>query len=289
MLTYDWFKIALFACLACFVWVCTFTFTGTKITNTQEFTVFNHKTNGLLTDDFYSLVTSSTSDGTFSYEVLETQVTDLSDKQDHTTTFYDSYLGAGVGDLIFLTYAESTEEKQSEADWLLNRYFYYMQPVDSFVSEMKTYVSAYYPNGNYATGEMDKAKVEEDFRALIRKNKDKRFKSSKQIANGLLIEYARIQSYATALVEFDSFLSDGLICYQSMVAGENEPRNYFLNLCPNNATMGGLKKYLYELQQPDNLKTALNMGVFFLNLEDSEPCYRYESLLFVNKLIKASK
>ena len=288
MLSYDWLKIIAVAIAACIVWVCAFTFTGTGISNTQEFTVFNHKSNALLSDAFYSLLTNSTKDGTFSYEVLETQPVDLANKGDQANTFYESYLGAGVGDLIFVAYSE---EEGAESQILLDSYFYHIQPADSFINEMKTYVAQYYENGNFANGVMDKAKVETDFRDFVKRTKDKRFKNEKQISAGLIAEYARIQLYADALVEFDGYLSKQYICYQAMTptyAEDNTTKNFFLNLCPNFLTMGNLKKYLYQSVGENHLQTAQNMGVYFLSVPHTEPAYRFESLLFVNKLIRSS-
>ena len=133
MLSYDWLKIIALALAACIFWILAFTFTGTGISNTQEFTIFNHKSNATLSNDFYSLLTSSTEDGTFSYEVMETQPIDLSNKSDYANTFYEAYLGAGNGDLIFVAYSN---EEGAESQALLDSYVYYFQPVDEFIMEM---------------------------------------------------------------------------------------------------------------------------------------------------------
>ena len=57
--------------------------------------------------------------------------------------------------------------------------------------------------------------------------------------------------------------------------------------------MGNLKNYIYYYggeTKDENLKTAEYMSVFFGRKQKySEPAYMYESLIFINKLIRASK
>ena len=56
MLSYDWIKFIALGLAAVFVWLMIFTFTATKITTTQSFAIFNHKSNATLTSDFYTLL-----------------------------------------------------------------------------------------------------------------------------------------------------------------------------------------------------------------------------------------
>ena len=57
--------------------------------------------------------------------------------------------------------------------------------------------------------------------------------------------------------------------------------------------MNKLKNYIYYYggeTKDENLKTAEYMSVFFGRKQKySEPAYMYESLIFINKLIRASK
>jgi hypothetical protein len=293
MLSYDWIKFIALGLVAVFVWLMIFTFTATKITTTQSFAVFNHKSNATLTSDFYTLLNDcvENEDG-FSYEVIETQVFDLSTQPDHAATFYEAHLSAETAHLIFMPYAEG-----GEAQSFVNRYFLNLTSAHDFIENMKAYVSAYYTDGDYKNGEQNKTKIESDFRAMINANNDKRFKG-KAFAQGLVSEYARIQKYADALVEFEGYLSQNLIRYEFMeVQDASHPETvyipseeYMINLCPDPTTMSNLKNYLYRYVGTTNTKTSTNMSVFFCKKDkESNTAYSYESLIFLNRLIRAAK
>ena len=291
MLVYDWLKFIALGLAAVFFWMMLFTFTATKMTFTQQFTIFNHSTNGMVLNDLYDLLDDCLEDG-FSYEVIEHQVIDLSDKADYASAHYDSYLSTEMAHLIFMPYAEETAQN------FINQRFLNLISVNDFMTDMKAYVSLYYANGDYINGELNKAKVEEDFRILLKKQKDKRFRGAK-FEIGLTAEYARIESYADAIVEFEGYIDSGLICYQAMEVQNSshpeevyvEKENYLVNLCPEaDSAMKGLKKYLYRYDGTNNKKTALNMSVFFVKKgKYCEKAYSYESLLFLNKLISAAQ
>lgn len=291
MLSYDWLKFIAMAVAVIIFWLIAFTVTATKITNTQRFTVFNHSSNATLGTDFYDLMDDCMENG-FSYEVIETDIFDLSGKASQANSYYEAHLGAETAHLVFMPYFEG-----GEAQAFVNHRYTNLITVHEFLTEMKAYVSAYYPNGDYENGALDTAKVASDFRMLIKRNNDKRFKG-KKFNEGLLQEYARIQSYADALVQFEEYLDLGLVCLEQMeIQHASNPENvlqestdFVVNLCPDVTKMGNLKNYIYRLEGNSNTKTSYNMSVFFCRKEKySETAYSYESLLFINKLIEASR
>ena len=295
MLSYDWLKFIALGMAAVIFWLIVLTVTATKITNTQNFYVISHSTSRI-TVGFQNLLTecNRNDEGGFSYEVIETQVSDLSTVPGQEKSLYEAHLGAETAHLIFMPLCDGI------AQTFLNSYYLHLLSVHDFMMSMETYVSSYYTNGDYVNGTLNQQKVEDDFRALIKKNKDKRFKG-KNFDVGLLQEYARIEKYANALQEFKGYLSDEYVSYVQMEvknpSDENNPyipkKDYVINLCPDNTKMGNLKNYIYYYSgetKDENLKTAESMSVFFSRKQKySEPAYMYESLIFINKLIRASK
>ncbi|MBE7078131.1 MAG: hypothetical protein E7377_05500 [Clostridiales bacterium] len=314
LLSYDWLKIVGLIAAAIIVWTLIFTMTATRITPAQQFTVLNYNGNVSLTrTKFSSMFSKAYNDGVFSYEVLETTEIDLPMSAEYAGTIMEARVATSEGDVIFVSETENTNYsyKIGEETYydtylqnLVSSYGYLLYNLDphaddSFFGEMKTYVNRYYQNGNYETGTLNKEKVESDFRARIIKNKDKRFKKETQIVAGLEEEIKRIEKYAAALTEFYGYLDAGLIeSTQTVVTnhetGETVREGIFsLNICPNKDTMGKLsdyvgyyKEYEDESGNKQQVLTAENMNVAFFNFEDVEEGFQYESLLFVNALIR---
>ena len=65
-----------------------------------------------------------------------------------------------------------------------NSYYSIAAEMDKYLEEMEVYLDNYY-NGDYKAGVADTAKIEQDFRARIKRFKDKRFKNETQIQKGL--------------------------------------------------------------------------------------------------------
>jgi hypothetical protein len=252
-------------------------------------------------------------DGVFSYEVLETTTVDLVASGEYASTVMEARMSTSEGDVIF---AADTENKNSSykigeetyydtyLQNLVRSYGYLLYNLDpnaddGYFAEMKAYVNRYYQNGDYETGTLNKEKVESDFRARIKKNKDKRFKKEAQIVAGLEDEVERIEKYAAALAEFYGYLDAGLIestktAVIDRETGETVREGVFsFNICPNKDAMGKLsdyvgyyKEYEDESGNKQQVLTAENMNVAFLKFDDVEEGFQYESLLFVNALIR---
>lgn len=314
MLSYDWLKILAIAVAVIVVWVLIFTMTATRITTAQSFVVYNYVGNlSFSNTKFYDGYNQAYEKGVFSYEVLETISYDLPANAEYSYTVMDAHLAADEGDVIFVAdidnpsspYTKNGETLyDSYVQALIGSYKYRLEELDpysnsSYFASMKRYVNSYY-KGDYKNNELNSAKVEADFRARVKENKDKRFKKEAQIQEGIVKEIQRIQSYRNALIEFYGYLEEGLIRAEKTTVYDHTQNDkvtiegvYTLNLCPNKETMGDLVDYVaYQTTFVDEAgvtqysKSAENMHIAFLHMESTEPGFEFESLLYVNDLIK---
>ena len=312
MLSYDWLKIVGLVVAVILFWNLIFTMTATKITSSQQFTVFNHEANYSFSDAFYNdLYDAIESGDTFSYEVIEESTNDLTVAGDYISTMYTSRLGSGEGDLMFIpkiddvntAYEENGETKYT-ANYLqsfLKNYRAYLFDLDpdaegGYFYELKRYLNGYY--ADYKKAEtMDKAKIERDFIARAKANKDKRFKTEEQLALGAEQEIQRIEKYRAALLKLEDFLARGIVQFEEVEAQSGDyyfKGKFALNICPNEESMGELKKYaayaettVDENGKTTTRKTAKNMCVMFFNLKETQKSFEYETLLYVVHIIEA--
>ena len=328
MLSYDWMKIVGVAAAFILVWVLIFTMTATRITPAQQFTVFNYYANAGLTDKFYSLYENTLSGGVFSYEVIELNQNDLpTSGEENAFTLMESRFATDEGDIMFVPHigdkdyaskdAETGETvyEQTYAESFFNRWFAYtyeLYKVDETTGEliggyfydMEQYLIGYFGD-TWETGELDKTKAEKDFRARVKKNKDKRFKKESEIAQGVLDEYERLEKYRSALNEFYGYLESGVVEFTKLeLYGEDDEvlrsGYYALNICPDEEGLNStLSEYIYyrttvEVVDEDGETTtkdknsAQDMQAVFLRMKGVEESFEYETLLFVNALISAS-
>lgn len=313
MLSYDWIKIVALSVAAIIVWTLVFTMTATRITPAQQFTVFNYYCNTSLSHtNFYNSYEKAFTDGVFSYEVIEYTTNDLVDSGEYASTILEARVATDEGDVIFIPNIgdENTAKTDENGDAVYERtyiqsffsgYSPYVFDLDEYFADLKTYLDGFY-NGDHVNGELDEAKVTEAFTARIKKNKDKRFKKDAEIEQGKKDEIARIRKYRDALMAFNGYLDAGLVSFTSVqLKNENGEvaveGNYALNLCPDEATMGGLKNEFYYqttetviaedgTKTTEKRNTAKDMHVLFFDMPNTEASFEYESLLYVNYLIE---
>lgn len=319
MLSYDWLKIIGTAAALILVWILIFTMTATRITAAQQFTVFNYTGNvSLSSTKFYDSYEKGFEDGIFSYEVIEINENDLTTGAEYATTLLESRLETDEGDVIFLSpegnadYAYTDENgatayKYTYLETFLLGYRWYLFDLDwesetGFFGQMRTYLDRYY-DGGYESGVLNEAAVEADFRARIKKNKDKRYKKKSQIEKGIANDIERIKKYRDGLVEFKGYLDGGYVSLtRTQVASSENPEEwaidgvYSLDLCPDAEKMGNLsdiaayqKTYTNEEGNSQTVKTAENMNIAFFDLNGTEDGFAYESLLYVNYLVRTCK
>ncbi|MBR2645996.1 MAG: hypothetical protein IKD47_00340 [Clostridia bacterium] len=341
MLSYDWIKIAAVAVAGIFAWVLIFTMTATRIKPSQQFGVMNFLGNASFNATyFYDDFEKTMKGDVFSYEVIESAVCDLAATPDQAGTLMEARLATNEVDVVFAAnvenvdakwevtdeYGETTTKNPTYLEQLVSNRWYQLMNLDleseaGFFKKMESYVNQFYnepQDFKAATMEMgakepDAQKVERAFRARAKKNKDKRYKKEKDIQKGVANDVQRIKKYYGALVEFYDYLEEGYVEMTTVVLDEHNTGVFGINLCPNEETMGDLKKvaaynqyyYVDENGQEVSVDTssdssdsseefsytltsklsAKDMNIAFFRLEVEEG-FQYESLLYVNHLVR---
>ncbi len=328
MLSYDWIKIVGFAAGLIFIWVLILTMTATQITAAQQFTV--HTYTGVsyqrmgYTGKLYSIYNDVSADVTkdthdiLSHEIIEFHTEDLNNAGQDVNTVLEARLTVGDGDLVFVAnYANEAEsmlqykrtDENGEEQTYTRTYLeslalqYNLYDVDKYFTAMEGFLNQYYKGDWTVKENIDKVKIEADFRARIKKNKDKRYKKESQIQAALPLEYKRIEKYRDGLEEFYGYEKAGIVARQEVVVPYMDvdkvwPENkgkFGLNLCPaGSEQMKKLSDYIWydvtvqeEGEEEQTKSTAENMCVAFYNVTNmkDEEGYQYENLLFVNRLI----
>ena len=312
MLSYDWLKIVGLALALILFWNLVFTTTATRVRPSQQFTVFNHQANRVLSEDFFNDLGNALESGTFSYEVIETTTADLATTGEYVSILIDSRLQINEGDVIFIPKLADPstayeDEENGETKYELNylqsflrrnqTYLYDLDPdkEGGYFYELKAYLNGYY--GDYHNAEtIDEEKIEKDFRDRAKKNKDKRFKTEEQLALGAEKEIERIGKYRDALIKLEGFLASGIVAFEEVEAESLQYQyqgKYALNICPDEDTMGEMKKYAsyaetgVDQDGKETLRnTAKDMCVMFFDTKGTEESFEYESLLYVVHLIE---
>ncbi len=316
LLSYDWIKIIAVAVAAIIVWMLVFSITATRITPAQQFSVINYYCNNVLSDDYADAYKSALygNSKVFSYEVIEGDTHDLTVAGDDWPTILEARLTVEEGDVLFVpdipdSTVSGQDPETGEAvtysyleTFLMRGYLRHAYDVDEYFASLETFLNGYY-GGDYEDGTLDESKAEADFRARIKRNKDKRFKKESQIEQGVRDEIARIQKYRDAYIEFQGYEKAGLVkyTYAKIVYGEGEndfvEGNFGINLCPDENKMNKLKNYVSyrtvgvdeEGNEIQDFITAKDMNVVLLRFDGVEKSFEYESLLFVNEIIRLSK
>ena len=323
MLTYDWLKIVGVALAAILFWTLILTMTATRITPAQEFIVYNYSCNNNFGDAFYRHYDNMKKNGKFSYEVIKTDQFDLSTNPEYVHTMLQGHTAVDMGDVMFVpgvndesakfTNAAGADDYLTYAETFLMGYGQFLYNLDNvsensrqegFFQKMNAYLNGYY-NGDYKNGTLDTQKVENDFVARIQKNKDKRFKTAEQIAQGKKDDVERIKKYRDALVLFNEYLERGIVCFETLSTDMNNPKEtytlsgkYAINLCPSNkASETYFAKYAEKLatfvsykvksteEGGDDYDTAENMYAMFFRYANVEEGFQYESLVYLTSVI----
>ena len=316
LLSYDWIKIIAVCVAAIIVWTLVFSITATRITPAQQFSVISYYCNNPLSDDFTDAYNSALygNKKVFSYEVIEGNVHDLTVAGDDWPTILEARFTVEEGDVLLVpdipdTTVAGQDPITGEAvtysyleTFLMRGYLARAYKLEEYFSSLETFLNGYY-GGDYENGTLDENKAEAEFRARIERNNDKRFKKEAQIKQGVRDEIARIQKYRDAYIEFQGYEKAGLVEYTSakIVYGEGEndfvEGKFGINLCPDETKMNKLKNYVSyrtvgvdeDGNEVQDFITAKDMNVALLRFDGVEKSFEYESLLFVNELIRLSK
>ena len=315
MLSYDWLKIVGAILVAILVWSLVFSVSATRIIPSQQFSVINYFGNvGISNTDFTKTLNSAFTKDVFSHEVIELTQVDVGGNAEYGATLMETRMATSEGDVVFVpnvTNEDLDYEFNGEKVYdtylqnLVRAYSYHLMNLDledeeGFFNRMERYLNHYF--GDYRTGEINQETVRQDFLKRIKKNKDKRYKKDAEIEQGVLDEIDRLEKYRNALIEFYGYLDSGLVQIEKTTVtdydnGDLWVEGYFsINICPNRDTMSKLKDivaYLTTVESEEgetqNVLCADNMHVALLTFEDVEDGFEYESLLYVNHVIRTAK
>ena len=320
MLSYDWLKIIGAAVAAIIVWSLVFTVSATRITPSQQFMAISYFGNvSTINTKLSKTLTDAYSKDIFSYEVMEVNELDVGGNQEYGSTLMETRMSTSEGDVIFTSMLSAQDygydvNGETVYDTYLQRlvrnYGYAIESLDpeqqdSFFNRLESYLNHYY-DGNYKTGTLDMETVRADFMKRIEKNKDKRFKKSAQIEQGIKDDAARIEKYREALIEFYGYIDSGLVQFEKTTVADYDGYRadskpmwegiYSINLCPNRDTMPNLKDVVAYLEtvtdennETQSMLCADNMNVVITKFDDVEEGFEYESLLYINYVIRLSK
>lgn len=318
MLSYDWLKIVGFSVAAIIVWTLIFTMSATRITPAQQFTAINYFGNvGTINTKFSTTLSSAYKDGVFSYEVIELSEVDVGGNAEYGSTLMETRVATNEGDVVFVpnipnqgqSYTYQGETVYDSYQQNLVRHYGYclmnldMDDEDGYFNRMERFLNRYY-GGNFQAedAQLNVETVRADFLARIQKNKDKRFKKSAEIEQGVLDECERLEKYRAGLIEFYGYLESGLVQLEKTTVWDYEEDKlwregvYTINLCPDRATMPNLKNVTGYLQtvtgedgEEQQVLCADNMHVAIMKFDEVESSFEYESLLYINYVIRVSK
>ena len=121
---------------------------------------------------------------------------------------------------------------------------------------------------------------------------------------GVQQEFVRLEKYRTALVQMEKYIADGVVRPEQVVLKNDDGTpyldkdgkvvlqgNFLLNICPDESKAENLKNtvsYSLPMADGEKKKTAQDMCVMFLLLEEMDENFQYESLLYLNAVIADS-
>ncbi len=310
LLSYDWIKMIAVAVAVVIVWQVIFTVTETRRLPSQQFCVLNYKGTEY-GEHVQGSLTDALEDGVFSHEVIETAHTDLMRGGVSTlSTLLQASFATDEGDLIALanvndpeTETETNGEKtyQTYAETFVATGWRNLYDAEEFLENMRSYLNGYYVNGYEDENSLDENKVEQDFKARIKANKDKRYKTDGAIKTAVAEETKRMEKYRAALIEFESYLKSEYIRLDKVSgdvsngAGEViHGEATLVNICPNEETMGEVKKEYYYLEDKVDeatggtvtVSSAKDMSFGFVKTEKMDANFVYEGVAYINYLVR---
>lgn len=304
LLSYDWIKIVALMLGIILFWSLLFSTTATRITTAQEFSVWNHYANGTFSSKFSDFYGNSIKNKVYSHEVLEVVTNDLVAAGD---TYMDVLQGnlsiqqadvmfvPNIGDENYKTTAEdsSVSYTYSYIESFMVNYGHTIYELNAYFAECESFLKGYY--SDYTNAEtLNTEKVEADFRARIKANKDKRYKKEEQIIAGVKGDLERVEKYRAAYLRFQEYLQAGVVSFTHVTVKNPETDevwlegNYAINLCTDESKTGELKKYAYYRVRGENdvlVPTAKDMNAMIFNFTNGKDGYQFESLLFLDKLL----
>lgn len=304
LLSYDWIKIVALMLGIILFWTLLFTTTETRITTAQEFSVFNHYANGTLPSKFSDFYGNSIKNKVYSHEVLNVVTNDLAPAGEAYMEVLQTRLSVQQADVMFIPNIGDENYKTTAEDGSVSYAYSYiesfmlsqghaMYEMNAYFAECENFLKGYY--SDYTNAEtLNTEKVEADFRARIKANKDKRYKKEEQIIAGVKSDLERVEKYRAAYLRFQEYLQAGIVSFTHVTLKNPETDeviwdgDYALNLCTDESKTGELKKYAYYRVSEENnvlVPTAKDMNAMIFNFTNGADGYQFETLLFLDALL----
>lgn len=277
---YDGIKTLIFSIIIALVVVFIFNFFGVEPTEGQ--TVYfmygydvkqgsgaSQRVNECLESEDYS----------FSYDVLKVDFCNATSAGQYSALYMaQTYHETDQGDIVICSNVGESEESDSVFYRLAT--MYYIEELNYFSGEAIEYASKFYDGD-----ELNMAKVEDYFRKRMKK--DKRYKTEKQIKEGISLEAKRIESVKTNGETLKKLLAEHPeIFAECDISGHNGV--FGLNL---GVLTGGEKNVIddyYRIATDDEGKGYYTSDGLMLCLGryDEQTDLRYESIAYMLHLIK---
>ncbi len=317
MLSYDWLKIVAVAVALIIAWYMLFRITATRVLQSQRFVVCNYSANLAFSEDFQKEFYKIREKDVLSKEILEVEIVDMVNYA-AGDTMVEARAELGDLDVMFVsqqivptkTETDSGEEtvtsSVTQLENFLGNYRWWLYELQNengsgYLDKMEKLLNGYYGGDYTDENKLDAQKVESEFRARVKRMKDKRYKKEEEIKAGVEIEIDRIQKYQKALTFFYAQLEAGNI---SLVTTTYEPQTdyeydyawggtYAINICPNGETMDKLSqsvRYQTGGDSENPVVSARDMCVcFFRSVEEknAEEIYDYEGLVYAMDLVES--
>lgn len=323
MLSYDWIKIIALAAAVILFWTFMFSWTATKLTAAQEFTIFSYR-GTYVGEAFTTSSAKLKKEGVFSYDIQKVSAQDITLGGSEMEQVMEARLSTGEGDVAFVPDTlegvsetlkfkaeDGTEYTPTYLEQFVNRYVSSIAELadetKGLLARTKAYLDPLYGGNATADAVMDEAAVEKEFRARIKRLKDKRFKKQSEIKAGLEQEKARVRMIFENYHEFTGYLADGTVefvhvdvCLWDM-DGNAHTRSgkYAINISPNKDSRVRELAYYYRkdvetdelgVEHEHDVPTSENMTLVVLDVFRGDYAkYGYgifETLSYVNYIVR---
>lgn len=294
LLAYDWLKIVVCIAAAVALLSIFFTMVGTRPTDAQTFEVYAY-TDVKGGEDFLKLGDILKENGTFSYDILETNTNSFSDNA-YASSAYTARRAAGEGTAMFVTDFTVKDENgkvtsESTLKTMTSRndgtcYGLYAGGESGGVWDTEYFLEVWckeYLGNFYDTETFEKlpdfdARAEEHF--LNRNGKDKRFRSASKKQDGIASEKKRIEDLKEDYLAVKDAFAAGKLSHRKVSYTDGE-RSAAIDI---SGLHGGIDKLVYRTV--DGARTADDVVlVLFYNERGKGNDLRMETVSFLRFLV----
>lgn len=301
MLSYDWLKILAVIAAAALALAMFFTMIATRATDGQTYMVYAY--NGLSAGGDYARIGETIgSNGTFSYDILNTGSETFSDGGMYGGAVFTARRSAGEGRVMFVSdhkVADKDGNLSSRLDGLApsglvnagtiyEKMGMFLDP-EEFLNDCKAYLETFFGEGLT----QEEPDAEETRAAFLKRNgKDKRFRKAKQKEEGVKQERERLLKLKADFLTVAEKAADGTLPiaeYKTTINvsdTETEERTYKVGFRMEN--LPNLRNLVYYEEEVDGAKVKSSKDIVLTIFDNGERegDLRYETVNFIAYLLK---